>query len=160
MQPNQKFTDKQFIELYNRNLNDQQIADILNVSRTITRNRRWKLKLMPQQPHYNSNPEFNYQNLKKLLNEREIRRKLKDPKKFLLKRRTSGKKWRKNNPEKNRAHVKRWREENKEKNYARQLKWRKENPKKWKQIQQRYNKKRKKTVKITNSTPIIRKQEN
>lgn len=62
MQPNQKFTDKQFIELYNRNLNDYQIAEILNASRPEVTRRRWKLKLMPKRPNYKSNPTLNYQN--------------------------------------------------------------------------------------------------
>lgn len=58
-----KFTDQQFIELYNKNLNDRQIAEILNVSRERIRNKRWELKLLPKLIQIHSNPTINLQNL-------------------------------------------------------------------------------------------------
>jgi DNA-binding NarL/FixJ family response regulator len=42
-----KFTDEQFLELYNKGLNDRQIAKALNVGKSITHIRRNKLNVPP-----------------------------------------------------------------------------------------------------------------
>jgi hypothetical protein len=64
MQPNQKFTDQQFLELYNKDLNDPQIAKTLNVSTETVKKRRTRLELMPKKPKPNSNPTLSHQKLK------------------------------------------------------------------------------------------------
>jgi hypothetical protein len=43
----QKFTDQQFLELYNKGYYDCEIADALNVVGTTVGRRRWKLDLLP-----------------------------------------------------------------------------------------------------------------
>lgn len=48
--PNRKFTDEQFLELYNKKFNDNQIAKILNVSSVAVWQRRRKFDLMKCSP--------------------------------------------------------------------------------------------------------------
>jgi hypothetical protein len=44
---NQKFTDQQFLEQYNKGLYDTEIAYMFNVTHTTVGKRRWKLNLLP-----------------------------------------------------------------------------------------------------------------
>jgi len=60
IKPNRKFTDKQFIALYNQGLSDRTIAKLLNVGHEATWLRRIKLKLPPNKPKYFSNVERSY----------------------------------------------------------------------------------------------------
>jgi len=64
MQPKQKFTTEQFVEIYNCGLNDRQIAEKLKVSISLIRKTRYKNNLMPKNPHNNSNPKITYQKIK------------------------------------------------------------------------------------------------
>jgi len=87
MQPNQKFTDKQYIELYNREppLTDKQIAETLNVSTNAIRKRRYRLKLMPKNPQSNSNPTLSHKKLKESDKKQNQKPKRKTEKKAYLK---------------------------------------------------------------------------
>lgn len=69
----QKFTDQQYIELYNRGLNDTECSEILDVARNVVTVRRWKLGLMPINPKYFSNPFRSLKNLRRLSNEKHQR---------------------------------------------------------------------------------------
>jgi len=64
MPQKQRFTNQQFLELYNKKMNDKQIAETLNVSTNAIIKRRYRLKLMPQNPQSNSNPTLSHQKLK------------------------------------------------------------------------------------------------
>lgn len=64
MQPKQKFTDQQVIDLYNKKLNDRQIAEILNVSGSFIARKRWKLGLQAINPKHKSNTKLSYEKLK------------------------------------------------------------------------------------------------
>jgi len=64
MQTKRKFTDQQFLELYNKGLNDRQIAEILNVSGSFIARKRWKHGLTPKNPKKKSNPKLSYEKLK------------------------------------------------------------------------------------------------
>lgn len=57
-----KFTDEQLINLYQRNLTDNDMSDILNVARQNVSMRRCKLNLMPKYPKNSSNPIRIYKN--------------------------------------------------------------------------------------------------
>ena len=85
MQPNQKFTDQQFLELYNKNLNDRQIAKILNVSKSAIERKRYRLELMPKKPHSNSNPTLSHEKLKESDKRQNQKPKRKAAKKACLK---------------------------------------------------------------------------
>jgi hypothetical protein len=79
MPQKQKFTDQQYLNLYNENLNDTQIAKILNVSKpTITR-KRYRLKLMPKNPQSNTNPTLSHEKLKESYKRYKIKQILKNP---------------------------------------------------------------------------------
>ena len=75
MQPNQKFTNQQFLELYNKGKNDRQIAEILNVNNGTIARRRYRLNLMPKNPQSNSNPTLNHERLKKSAKKQTPKRK-------------------------------------------------------------------------------------
>lgn len=45
--PKQKFTDQQFLEQYNKGLNDTEISYVFSVNPTSITRRRWKLDLLP-----------------------------------------------------------------------------------------------------------------
>jgi hypothetical protein len=64
MQQKRKFTDQQFSELYNKGLNDRQMAEKLKVSIVFIKKTRYKLGLMPKSPYINSNPRLSYEKLK------------------------------------------------------------------------------------------------
>ena len=94
MPQKQKFTDQQLLNLYYRNLNDRQIAEILNVKKTTIGTRRWKLNLMPQKPQCNSKPEFNYRKMRKTHNKNTKKWQIKNPEKYKQINKKSGKKYR------------------------------------------------------------------
>ena len=64
MQRRRKFTDQQFLELYNKGLNDRQMAEKLKVSIVFITITRYRLGLMPKNPYSNSNPRLSYEKLK------------------------------------------------------------------------------------------------
>lgn len=64
MQRKRKFTYEQFLELYNKQLSDQKIADKLNVSNSFIAHTRWKHGLPATKPKRNSNPTSSYKKLK------------------------------------------------------------------------------------------------
>jgi hypothetical protein len=64
MQVKRKFTDQQFLEFYNKGLNDRQIAEILEVSSSFITKTRCKLGLMPKNPQSRSNPKLNHEKIK------------------------------------------------------------------------------------------------
>lgn len=72
----EKFTNKQFLELYNIGYNDSEIAPILKVSSVAICTRRWRLNLLPQHIYINSHPKKSYQNrlLAQNQNQRKIRK--------------------------------------------------------------------------------------
>ena len=61
MQQRRKFTDPQFLELYNKGLNDRQMAEKLKVSIVFIKKTRYRLGLMPKNPYVNSNPSLSYE---------------------------------------------------------------------------------------------------
>jgi hypothetical protein len=79
MPQKQKFTDQQFLNLYNENLNDPQIAKILNVSRNVVKKRRYRLELMPKKQQSNSNPTLSHEKLKEEYKRYKIKQILKNP---------------------------------------------------------------------------------
>jgi len=85
MQPNQKFTNQQFLELYNKGQNDHQIAEKLNVSKTTIQKKRYRIKLMPKNPQSNSNPTLNHKKLKESDKRQNQKPKRKTAKKAYLK---------------------------------------------------------------------------
>lgn len=85
MQPDQKFTTEQFLELYNKKLNDQRIAEKLNVSRQSITRKRWRLELSPQQPRKTTNPKLSHQKLKNQMKRQNQKPERKASKKDYLK---------------------------------------------------------------------------
>ena len=101
MQPNQKFTTEQFLELYNKSLNDHQIAKTLNVSIQAIRRKRYRLELMPKNPRTNTNPTLSHQKLKDQMKRQNQKPERKAAKKKYLQRpevKTRKKKTRKQTP--------------------------------------------------------------
>ncbi len=68
MRQKRKFTDQQFLELYNQDLNDRQMAEKLKVSIVFIKKTRYKLGLMPKNQYINSNPKSSYKKLKEAEN--------------------------------------------------------------------------------------------
>jgi hypothetical protein len=85
MQPKQKFTTEQFLELYNKGLKDQQIADKLNVSRMGITRKRWRLELPPQNPRSNTNPKLSHRKLKEIMKKQNQKPQRKEEKRIYLK---------------------------------------------------------------------------
>jgi hypothetical protein len=83
----QKFTDQQYIDLYYRNLNDRQIAEILNVHTSAITIRRYKLRLMPKRLQINSIPELNYRTMRNTNNRTNNKWQITNPEKRRIKER-------------------------------------------------------------------------
>ena len=66
-------------------MNDKQIAETLNVSTNAIIKRRYRLKLMPQNPQSNSNPTLSHQKLKESDKKQNQKQKRKTEKKAYLK---------------------------------------------------------------------------
>ncbi|MGA2682286.1 MAG: HTH domain-containing protein [Candidatus Bathyarchaeia archaeon] len=64
MPQKRKFTDQQFLELYDKNLSLGQIAEILKVSKASVWRRMVRLKKMPKKPQGKSNLELSLEKLR------------------------------------------------------------------------------------------------